>query len=143
MDQTSKTHENIEHPGIIDKIENERVWVKIQPQSACGSCHSKSYCSMAESVDKVIEVQNEQSGKALKKGERVKIVLRRSLGYKALFLGYLLPFLILIFSLIITLSLHINEGLAAGISILLLVPYYSFLYVKRDAIRSSFHFFIK
>lgn len=143
MEQTSKTHENIEHPGIIDKIENERIWVKIQPQSACGSCHSKSYCSMAESVDKVIEVQNEQSGKALKKGERVKIVLRRSLGYKALFLGYLLPFLILIFSLIITLSLHINEGLAAGISILLLVPYYSFLYAKRDAIRSSFHFFIK
>jgi len=143
MDHTSKLHENIEHPGIIDKIDNERIWVKIQPQSACGNCHSKSYCGMAESVDKVIEVQNNQPGKSWKQGERVKIALRRSLGYKALFLGYLLPFLILIFSLIITLSIHINEGLAAGISIFLLVPYYSILYYKRDIIRSSFHFFIK
>ncbi len=143
MDQPTKLHENIEHPGIIEKIENERIWVKIQPQSACGNCHSKSYCGMAESADKVIEVQNLQPGKIWQQGESVKIALRRSLGYRALFLGYLLPFLILIGSLIVTLTLQINEGLAAGISIFLLVPYYGMLYIKKDVIRSSFHFFIK
>ena len=134
--------ENIEHPGIIEKFENGRLWVSIQPQSACGNCHSKSYCGMAEVAEKIVEVQP-PVGRSFKTGDPVTISLKKSLGYKALLLGYLLPFLILITSLILILVLTGSEALAALISIMLMAPYYLILYTRRDLIRSAFRFYIK
>ncbi len=139
----TKSSDNINHPGIIEKIEKNRMWVVIQPQSACGNCHSKSYCGMAEVAEKVVEVQSFRTDKSYEPGQRVTISLKKSLGYRALFLGYLLPFLILLSTLIIMLGLTANEGLSAIVSLLLMVPYYSILYIKRDLIKSSFRFFIK
>lgn len=139
----SDRRENIEHPGIIDRIEGKRVWVSIQPQSACGNCHSKSYCGMAEVAEKIIEVQPPENDKAYQPGQHVIISLKKSLGYRALFLGYLFPFLILMLSLIVLISVTGNEALAAITSILLMVPYYLVLYVNREKIKTSFRFYIK
>jgi positive regulator of sigma E activity len=139
----SDRRENIEHPGIIDRIEGKRVWVSIMPQSACGNCHSKSYCGMAEVAEKIVEVQPPAPGTKLEKGQQVIISLKKSLGYRALFLGYLFPFVILMFSLILLLSITGNEALSAITSILLMVPYYLILYSRRDKIKASFRFFIK
>lgn len=136
-------HDHIEHPGIIDKVEENRIWVAIQPQSACGNCHSKSYCGMAEVAEKIVEVQSPPKGKSYAQGQHVTIRLKKSLGYRALFLGYLLPFLLLISSLIITLGITRNEALSALIAIALMIPYYYILYLKKDQIKSSFRFFIK
>ncbi len=139
--RTSK--ENIEHPGIIDKIESNRIWVSIQPRSACGNCHSKSYCGMAEVAEKIVEVQNFNSERKYEPGQQVIISLKKSLGYRALFLGYLLPFLLVITTLILSLELTGNEALSALLSLLIVIPYYSFLYFKRDLIKTSFRFYIK
>jgi sigma-E factor negative regulatory protein RseC len=103
---------NIEHPGIVDRVEGRQAFVRILPQSACGSCHSKSYCSMSEVSEKIVEVglrEDDQIGQ----GEQVTITLERSLGFRALFLGYMLPFLILLVSLFVLVSLTGNEGLSA------------------------------
>ncbi len=139
----SDRSENIEHPGIIDRIEGKRVWVSIQPQSACGNCHSKSYCGMAEVAEKIVEVQPPAPGTTLEKDQHVIISLKKSLGYRALFLGYLLPFVILLLSLIILISITGNEALSALTAIMLMVPYYLILYINRDKIKASFRFFIK
>ena len=139
----SDRRENIEHPGIIDRIDGKRVWVSIQPQSACGNCHSKSYCGMAEVAEKIVEVQSPAPGTKLEKGQHVIISLKKSLGYRALILGYLLPFVILLLSLIILLSITGNEALSALTAIMLMVPYYLILYHNRDKIKASFRFFIK
>ncbi|TVQ92469.1 MAG: Fis family transcriptional regulator [Bacteroidetes bacterium] len=139
----SDRRQNIEHPGIINRIEGNRIWVSIQPQSACGNCHSKSYCGMAEVAEKIVEVQPPSADREFETGQHVMISLKRSLGYRALFLGYLLPFLILIISLIILLSVTENETISALTSILLMVPYYLILYINRDKIKASFRFYIK
>ena len=139
----SDRRQNIEHPGIIDRIEGNRIWVSIQPQSACGNCHSKSYCGMAEVAEKIVEVQPTSADREYETGQHVMISLKKSLGYRALFLGYLLPFLILIISLIILLSVTENETISALTSILLMVPYYLILYVNRDKIKASFRFYIR
>ena len=136
------SRENIEHPGIIHRIEDGRIWVKIQPQSACGSCHSKSYCGMAEVAEKIVQAKV-MGNRTLKVGQEVIISLKKSSGYRALFLGYLLPFIVVLSSLVITLSLTGNEALAAILSVLLVIPYYYLLYQKRETIKSSFRFFIK
>lgn len=136
------SRENIEHPGIIHKIEDDRIWVKIQPQSSCGSCHSKSYCGMAEVAEKIVQAKLLEN-RSLKVGQEVIISLKKSLGYRALFLGYLLPFIIVLSALIITLAITGNEAAAAILSVLLVIPYYYILYQKRESIKSSFRFFIK
>ncbi|MBW6497769.1 MAG: SoxR reducing system RseC family protein [Bacteroidales bacterium] len=133
---------NIEHPGIVDHVEGREAFVRIQPQSACGSCHSKSHCSMSEVSDKVVEVSlNPQE--QLTAGQPVTITLERSLGFRALFLGYMLPFLILLVSLFVLVSLTGNEGLSALIAIALMAPYYFLLYRFREKIRNKFRFRIK
>ncbi len=133
---------NIEHPGIVDHVEGRQAFVRILPQSACGSCHSKSYCSMSEVSEKVVEVSlNPQE--QLSAGQPVTITLERALGFRALFLGYMLPFLILILSLFVMVSLTGNEGLSALIAIALMAPYYFFLYRFREKIRSRFRFRLK
>ncbi len=139
--RTSK--ENIEHPGIIDKIESNRIWVSIQPQSACGNCHSKSYCGMAEVAEKIVEVQNFNAERKYEQGQQVTISLKKSLGYRALFLGYLLPFLLVLITLILSLQFTQNESLSALLSLMIVIPYYSILYAKRELIKSSFRFYIK
>lgn len=139
----SDRRENIEHPGIIDRIEGKRVWVSIQPQSACGNCHSKSYCGMAEVAEKIVEVQPPDNEEIYQPGQHVVISLKKSLGYRALFLGYLFPFLILMLSLIVLISVTGNEALAAITSILLMVPYYLVLFLNKEKIKSSFRFYIK
>ena len=48
--------DNIQHPGRIDKIENDKITVTILAQSACSTCHSKSMCSVSEMEEKTIEI---------------------------------------------------------------------------------------
>jgi sigma-E factor negative regulatory protein RseC len=137
-----KPVENIEHPGVIERIDGKKIWVSIMPQSACGNCHSKSYCGMAEMAEKIVEVASLDYEKTYMVGQKVTVQLRKSLGYKALLLGYLIPFLIILLTLIITLAITNNELLSALISIFAVVPYYYFLYLNREKIRTSFRFFI-
>ncbi|MEE4178325.1 MAG: SoxR reducing system RseC family protein [Bacteroides sp.] len=132
----------IEHPGIVDHLDGGQAYVRIQAQAACGSCHAKSYCGMAEVTDKVVEVCLEPDER-VEAGQQVTVTLKRSLGFRALFLGYLLPFLILLASLFILMALTGNEGFSALVSLALMVPYYGILYFNREKIRSIFTFRIK
>ena len=132
----------IEHPGIVDHLEGGQAFVRIQSQAACGSCHAKSYCGMAEVSDKVVEVRLD-SDNQVNPWQFVTVTLKRSLGFRALFLGYLLPFLILLVSLFVLMALTGNEGLSALIALALMVPYYGILYLNREKIRRVFSFRIK
>jgi sigma-E factor negative regulatory protein RseC len=129
----------ISHPGIVESIEGQKVNVKILAQSACSSCHAKGMCSVAEMEEKIIEV-NTGAVSNLKPGDTVQITMKKSLGPRAVFLGYLLPFLILLTTLITVLAITGNEGLAAIIAILVLVPYYVVLYYLKDRISKTFRF---
>ncbi len=130
---------DIKHSGIIEQVHPHQVQVRITQQSACASCHSNSYCSMADSSDKLVEVTT-TPGATWRAGQPVTVFLRESLGYRALLLGYLLPFLILLLSLILMVNLTGNEGLSALVAILLMVPYYTLLYRMRHQLAKRFEF---
>ena len=134
--------EQICHPGIIDRIDGSRLYVRIESQSACGHCRAKSYCGMVESVDKIVEVTTSDAD-AYGPGQKVEVILQRSLGYKALLMGYMLPFLILLAGLFSIYLLTGKEGLSALLALLLMVPYYTLLYRYRDRLRSTFHFTVR
>ncbi len=130
------------HPGIIETISNNVVWVKIEPQPACGSCHSKSFCNLADSEGKVVEVKV-ADGSRFKVGNFVEISLQKSLGYKALLLGYLMPFVLLVATILFVMQLTGNEGLAALLGVVVMIPYYGILFISRERINNKFEFRIK
>lgn len=131
--------DNITHPGIVEQISKDSIFVKILAMSACSSCHAKGMCSIAEVEEKVIEVKKDPK-RDLNEGQEVTVAMQKSLGGKAVFLGYILPFLVLMGVLILVLSLTGNEGIAGLSAILILIPYYWLLYIFRDKLKRTFSF---
>lgn len=133
---------NIIHPGIIESINRDKVSVRILSHSACSSCHAKGACTVADIEEKIIEADLDESA-GWKPGDQVMVQMEESLGRKAVVLGYVLPLAVLLVSIIVFLSLLKHEGLAALISILMLVPYYFTLYFFRKRLQKEFRFRIK
>lgn len=134
--------QTIEHTGEVESQEGNVVIVRIKPQSACASCKSQTHCGIAENTDKLVEVDVAQ-GINYRKGEEVTITLEQNLGYKALLMGYMLPFLILVFVLVIMMAITGDELLSALTAITLMLPYYLLLYKYRDRVRKTFTFKLK
>jgi sigma-E factor negative regulatory protein RseC len=135
----SKVKDHIQHPGRIEKIEDGRITVTILSQSACSTCHSKSMCTVSEMEEKVIDIRNPENDE-YKIGEQVTVYMKKSLGTKAVFYGYLFPFLVVLISLILLIALTNNEGLSALIALGLLVPYYYLMHLMKDRFSKTFEF---
>jgi len=134
------TTKEIEHPGVITNIDSSKIKVNITTYSACLSCSAKGICSISDIKDKMIEVPNTGDFSV---GQEVQVILHQTLGFKALYLGYVQPFIVILITLIITSSLTRNEVLAGLISLGALAPYYLVLYFYKEKIRNKFTFAIK
>jgi len=73
----------------------------------------------------------------------VVVFLKESLGFRAMFLGYLLPFLILMTVLIIGTSIGLDEGTAGLLALGSLVPYYMVIFIKNKKLKKTFSFSIR
>lgn len=134
--------DTIEQKGKIDNIDNKNIFVKILSESACAKCHAKAFCSTADLKEKIIII-NKDNDTDYKIGEDVIVYMNKSMGKKAVFLGYILPFIILFSSLITLILLTDNEGLSGLLSLGLLIPYYLIIYFNKDKLNRTFNFQIK
>ncbi len=137
-----KKLKNIEHPGVVEEISDNNLQVRIKTRKACGSCKSKSHCGFADVEDKIIDIEAEDP-KKYEIGQNVIVTLKESLGYKALLIGYLIPLIILLATLILMMVLTGSEPLSALLAVLVMVPYYIMVYVYRNKLRKTFNFYIK
>ncbi len=130
---------HIEHPGVIDRVEGRRVFVRIESRSACGNCHARSQCSISEMQEKLVEIPV-LNADTYTEGQVVTVSLERSLGFQALLLGYMIPFVIVLIGIVVLMAITDNELLSALIGIGLLPPYYLWLYLIRKRLKDRFHF---
>jgi sigma-E factor negative regulatory protein RseC len=130
----------IEHTGIVQSVEDNFINVSIVSDSACVGCQASGICDVSESEEKVIRTLKSVD---VSKGELVKVLMEKSLGYKALLIGYLLPFIIVIFLLIFLSSLSVPELTTGLVSLFSLVPYYLLVYLNKEKIGKKFSFTIK
>lgn len=133
------TGDQITHTGRINQITPNSILVSIVSESACAACHAKGFCGAADMKEKEIEVRS-TGNEEHKIGECVTIVMERSMGLKAVLYGYILPFIILMATLLGTLEATSNEGLAGLFALLVLAPYYFALYMMREKLKSKFEF---
>ncbi len=132
----------IKHSGVISEITDHLIKVNIVAQSACASCHAKGYCGVSDMKEKIIEVK--KSGNINQNvGDFVVVAMNQKLGIKAVMYGYMLPFAILMITLIGSLSYFKNEGVAGLAALSVLIPYYVTLYIFRDKLKDKFQFHIE
>lgn len=134
--------QQIKHTGIVIDTAPNQVSIAIQVESACQHCYAKGSCAVANSKEKIIDVTTPDL-KQYAKGDLVSVILKQKLGYKALLLGYVLPFLLLIVTLIIAAGFTTNDAIAAIAAIGILIPYYLVIYLLRDKLHKTFRFSIE
>jgi len=128
------------HKGVVKNSDNESVTVIITPGSACSGCHAEGSCNLSGKVEKSVIVKGRYE---VNEGDNVIVSMEQSTGFIALFLGYVLPLIIVIISLIILVSLKYPELTSGLVSISTLLPYYLMLYIFRKRINDKFIFSIK
>lgn len=134
--------QQIEHQGIIREINGNKMKISIIAKSACLSCQLKTSCNVSDVEEKIIDVSCSDSSN-YRVGETVDVFYRQTLGYRALFLGYLLPFLIVMFVLIMMIMITKNEGTAGLTALAALIPYYLILNLSKRKINKTFLFSLK
>ncbi len=134
-----QNNKQIDHVGTITEIKDEKITVSILNVSACTGCHAKSACSMSDMKEKEIDIIDYSS--SFKLGEEVKVVYQESLGWLALLLAYVLPFMLVLITLFIA-TAFTNELISGIMALGILLPYYSLLYFFKDRLKKTFSFTI-
>lgn len=137
---SSHSSGTINHEGIVQKSDDKSVIVSISAGSACSGCHEEGSCTLSGKKEKIIEVTGSYN---VKPGDTVTIVIKQSMGYAALFLGYIFPLISVVVILIILISLNVTELVAGLSSIAVLIPYYIILFFFRKRINKNFTFTLK
>ena len=96
-------------------------------------------CGLMECQDKIIEIADKNPQK-YQIGEDVLLSISGQMGLNAVFLGYVFP-LILMLLVLTGVYIYTNSDLLSGISaIIILIPYYFWLFLAKDKLKSWFDF---
>ena len=134
--------EKVSHRGRIVQVTPDLTTVEIISSSACSSCHATGICGMSEYTKKAVEVPT-RAWDGYRPGDEVNVVLRASMGHKAVWLAYVVPLLVMMAVLMAMLGLGAGE-LAAGLGAIGGVAlYYLFLWLFRDKLRNEYIFTIE
>ena len=115
----------IKHQGIVENINGSHLQVRIIQTSACASCSIKGHCSSADTKEKLIDVTDDNVS-SYQPGDRVWVIGELSMGVMAVLLAFILPFLVLIFSLFIFMAIwndELGSALARWLSLYLIIIY--------------------
>lgn len=131
---------DIRHSGRIVAINPDFITVEIVSESACASCHAQSLCGMSDSKRKLVDVPATLDDWHI--GEEVNVVLRRTMGFKAVWVAYVIPLIVMMAVLMVLVTLGVSE-LVSGLSAITSVGvYYLGVYLLRDTLRKDYSFYI-
>ena len=136
------TNNTIKHLGIVENIQGSHLSVRIVQTSACAACSAKGHCSSADSKDKIIDIID-TAASSYRVGEKVMVIGETSIGMMAVVLAFIIPFVLLIFSLFLFMALMENELYSALLSLAILIPYYFILWLNKTRLKQKFSFTIK
>ena len=131
----------ISHIGKIVAIDADFITVEIVAESACSTCHAAGLCGTADATHKAITVPATVGNWQL--GQDVRVFLKRSMGFKAVWLAYAIPLAVLLAVLLGLNAAGMGE-LASGLMAIGAVGvYYLVLWLFRDRLRNEYSFYIK
>lgn len=135
-------NEKIEHSGVVEHIEGNKVGVRITQSSVCSTCEAKKLCEKSESQKKIIECNS--NGIKYRIGEQVMVYGSMAMRRDAAIIAFVVPLAIIIIWLFIAIGIiHLNELIAIGCMIGILAIYYIILYFINGLISKKFEFRIE
>ena len=140
--EADKDSSYIDREGVVIDMDEQFISVEILCRSACASCRAKSFCSPGEEEIRVIEVAN--SGfTTYDIGEKVNLKMSSTLGAKAVWISYVIPAVVLIFTIFATSFFGTSELASGLISIVAVAIYYFIIWLMRDKFSKEFVFKIE
>ncbi len=115
----------IQHTGKIVSVEKNMAEISLQQTSACAACHAKSACISADNKERKISA--EINPNAFSVGEEVLVTLKTVQGYKAVLIAYVIPFLIILFVLVVGEIMALPEWQSGLYSLVISALYFLFL----------------
>ena len=132
----------ITHKGTVTAIDNGEIFVTIESESACVSCHAKGACSMSDKKDKIINV-DVKTYPEVKVGDTVNVLITKDSGVFAVIISYIIPIILMILSLFIFNKLDVNEPMSVLYMFVLLTVYFTTIYLCRNKIKNKINIQIK
>ena len=128
----------ISHIGKIVDIAPDFITVEIVAESACATCHAAGLCGTADATHKAISVPVTMGDWHV--GQEVQVLLKRSMGFKAVWLAYAIPLVVLMAVLLGLNAAGLGE-LASGLAAIAAVGvYYLFLWLFRNRLKNEYSF---
>ena len=132
----------VSHEGTILEITPEFTSVEIVAQSACAACHARGLCGVADEKQKIIMVPTDPYA-TYKAGDKVLVLLKKSMGMKAVWISYVIPLFILMILILSLSSVNVHELYIGLISIGAVALYYLVIFLLKDRLAKDFVFYIK
>ncbi|MBQ3174266.1 MAG: SoxR reducing system RseC family protein [Alistipes sp.] len=131
----------LQHRGKVDHITNDKVFVRVEKQTACAGCHAKGLCG-EKGEERIMEVTTPYAS-TFEVGESVIVALvNRSMGWSSVAWGYIFPLVVLLVVLFGVKALGAEDGIAAVTSIVAIAIYYAVLYALRSKFEKRIQFTI-
>lgn len=134
--------EEVKHTGKVVSMTPGLTTVQIVSQSACSSCHAASLCGLSEYTEKAIQVPADPYAK-YGVGDEVEVVLKASMGMKAVWIAYFLPLVVLLAVALGLIGLGVSELVSGLCGIAAVGLYYLGVWLLRDRLRSEYVFTIQ
>ena len=130
--------ELIRHTGVVLSTSGKMAHVEIVQTSACSACKAKSMCMSAESQQKEMDVMMLEP---LQAGDKVEVMVRERLAWKAILLAYILPFIVML-TVIVVLDFLTDwsEAVVGTLSLCAIALYYIGLSVFKHRLQTQFTF---
>jgi sigma-E factor negative regulatory protein RseC len=129
------------YTGTIVKLNDKTVTVCIEQYAACVSCQTKGACSSADSSTKLIEATIESGNFTM--GETVRIIGTSNFGLKAVLMAFVVPVVLMLLALFLADFLQTDDLTMAISALVVLLPYYSVLFLLHNKLKKQFMFYVE
>ena len=134
--------EQVMHTGKVVSMTPKTTTVQIVSQSACSECHAAGLCGLSEYTEKAIEVPTRPSA-TYGVGDEVQVVLKASMGFKAVWIAYFLPLVVLLAITLGLIALGVPEVVSGLAGLGAVALYYLIVWLRRDRLRNEYVFTIQ
>ena len=132
---------NIQHEAIVERVEADKVIVRVEKRGACAGCHAKGICGES-GTERIIEVRTPYTS-GYKAGDRVVVaLLSPSMGIISVVWSYVIPLVVLLATLLGCKGIGLEDGPSALASIVAVAIYYVVLYLIRKIFERKIEFTI-
>lgn len=134
---------NVTHSGKVIGLFRDTVTVAVESSEACGSCASRSACSLGVQSNTRNILITTPDASSFSVGEIVRVATRTQMGLMAVALCYAVPAVVLVAVLAAAVLCGVSEGVAALISLGSVAIYYGILWLVRDKLAQKISFTIE